>query len=170
MRLIDHRIAISKNPRALIFDIERCYRTVVPHLKRSGYPKITNRRAETPIKQFVDAIFEAQNNRPFFWIEAKNELPYCWNSPQKSGWDIDYIKYEWGHLISLNQGGKDAHRLENLYVQSARCNQHIQSSMNADELIEYGGKLADVINTNNARRKELFASDRWAKINEDMDQ
>ena len=164
MRLIDHRIALSKNPQALIIDVERCYHTVVPHLKRSGYPKITYRRAENLIRQYVDAVFICQNRRPFFWIESKSKLPYCWNAPHNLGWTVDYIMYQWGHLNSLNQVGESAHCIENLCLQSARCNQHIQSSLNVDELTEYGGKLEEIIKANLERRRQLFASQLWLDL------
>ena len=51
------------------------------------------------------------------------------------GWKVNYIKWEIGHLISLNQGGLN--NPENLSFQSARCNQHIQTSMNYYETTEY---------------------------------
>ncbi|MDO6575665.1 hypothetical protein, partial [Staphylococcus pasteuri_A] len=78
---------------------------VVKHLKDSGFKKITLNRAPSEIKEFVNLIFKSQNFKPFFHIESTSGLPYCWNSPAKDGWDIDYIKYEWGHLNSKNQNG-----------------------------------------------------------------
>ncbi|WP_139443911.1 hypothetical protein [Aeromonas veronii] len=162
--LLEHRENLKNNIRAYEIDIERCYGTVVKHLKDAGYKRITLNRAESLIKRFVDLIFEAQDCKPFFHIESSSGLPYCWNSPSKNGWDVDYIKYEWGHLQSRNQNGDAAHCAQNLCLQSARCNQHIQSSMNVGELKEYGGKLEQSINKNLDKRDTLFASSKWKDL------
>ncbi|OEE06368.1 hypothetical protein OC7_01995 [Vibrio cyclitrophicus ZF270] len=77
---------------------------------------------------------------------------------------MDYIKYEWGHLKSRNQNGDAAYCAQNLCLQSARCNQHIQSSMNVEELKEYGGKLEQVISKNLDERASLFSSDKWQEL------
>ena len=77
-----------------------------------------------------------------FHVEG-TELPLCWNAPKN--WDLNYVKYEWGHLHSRDQNPVAAHRLENLALYSARCNQHIQTSMNTEELMTYGGVLAQRI-------------------------
>lgn len=168
-KLVHHRMDLANNPEALVADIERCYKSVVPHLKSSGFQKITFRRAASLIRSYVDAVFRAQNCKPFFWIESASKLPFCWNSPQKLGWELNYIKYEWGHLLSQNQGGFAAHDIENLCLQSARCNQHIQSSMNVDELLEYDGKLARVIKSNLDNRRKLFESDDWKIIKSEFE-
>ncbi|HFQ5405238.1 TPA: hypothetical protein ACGVBQ_004298 [Vibrio vulnificus] len=162
--LLEHRESLKNNIQAYDVDIQRCYGTVVKHLKDAGYKRITLNRAESIIQQFVDLIFEAQERKPFFHIESSSGLPYCWNSPSKNGWDIDYIKYEWGHLQSRNQNGDAAHCVQNLCLQSARCNQHIQSSMNVDELKEYGGKLKKTIDKHLCKREKLFASDEWKAL------
>ncbi|OOF22975.1 hypothetical protein [Salinivibrio sp. IB872] len=167
--LLEHRENLKNNVKAYEVDIERCYRTVVKHLKDVGYKRITFNRAESTIKQFVELIFEAQHRKPFFHIESPTGLPYCWNSPSKNGWDIDYIKYEWGHHESRNQNGDAAHCAQNLCLQSARCNQHIQSSMNVNELKEYGGKLEQVIDRNLENRRKLFSSDEWKNLLMELD-
>jgi len=162
--LLEHRQSLSKNPEAYCHDISRCYGTAVKHMKDAGYKKITLNRAPQEVKDFVDYIFESQDKQPFFHIESESGLPFCWNSPSKNGWDIDYIKYEWGHLNSRNQHGSAALSIENLCLQSARCNQHIQSSMNVDELKAYEGKLREVIEKHEVKRKKLFDSENWKKL------
>ncbi|MDZ7869096.1 MAG: hypothetical protein U5L02_07840 [Rheinheimera sp.] len=162
--LQEHRESIKNNSNAYLYDIPRCYETAVKHIKDAGYTKITLKRAPDIVKNFVDYIFESQNERPFFHIESTCGLPFCWNSPYKGGWDIDYIKYEWGHLNSKNQNGDAADCIQNICLQSSRCNQHIQSSMNVIELLEYGGKLAEVINTNIHSRELLFQSRKWFEL------
>lgn len=168
--LQDHRESLRKNGNAYTYDIPRCYGTVVKHLKDAGYTKITLNRAPNEIKDFVDYIFEAQDKKPFFHIDASCGLPFCWNAPSKGGWDVDFIKYEWGHMNSRNQNGDRAHCIENLCLQSARCNQHIQSSMNVEELLEYGGRLAEVIMKNKASRVALFSSEKWQFLLERLEQ
>ena len=162
--LHSHRKNLQKNPLAYSEDIERCYTTVVKHLKDAGYKSITLNRAPQEIQEYVDLLFLAQDQRPYFHIETSSMLPFCWNSPSKNGWDINYIKYEWGHLQSINQNEGTAHNIENLCLQSARCNQHIQSSLNVDELKAYGGKLEEVIIKNELSRKQLFESDQWKDL------
>ncbi|MEZ8278578.1 hypothetical protein [Vibrio cyclitrophicus] len=162
--LLDHRKRLKNNTRAYEIDIERCYGTVIKHLKDAGYKRITLKRAESAVKKFVDFIFEAQDRKPFFHIDSASTLPYCWNSPSRNGWGVDYIKYEWGHLKSRNQNGDAAYCAQNLCLQSARCNQHIQSSMNVEELKEYGGKLEQVISKNLDERASLFSSDKWQEL------
>lgn len=167
--LSEHRKLLKANKDAYTEDIERCYRTAVKHLKDAGYNGITLNRAYEEVKNFVDLIFATQENKPFFHIESDLGLPFCWNSPSKGGWDINYIRYEWGHLRSKNQNIKDYKCIMNLCLQSARCNQHIQSSMNVVELLEYGGKLKEVIERNLARREALFNSDSWRSLIESIE-
>lgn len=164
VQLQAHREKLKDNPNAYTTDIPRCYESVVDHLKEAGYIHITYKRAPQEVEDFVNLIFETQKSRPFFHIESSDGLPFCWNSPSRGGWDIDYIKYEWGHLKSRNQNGGDALCLENLSLQSARCNQHIQSSLNVEDLLEYDGKLAIVIRENTQARKKLFNSRPWREL------
>ena len=113
-------------------------------------------------EQLIKLLFKAQNNKPFFHIE-KSPLPMCWNAPKD--WDKDYIKYEWGHLHSHNQLSDNyTETFENTCLQSARCNQHIQTSMDIDELLIYGGELSQVIHRNLESRAKLFSSQEWIDI------
>ncbi len=170
MTLLEHRQNLKNNERMYIEDIERCYSTVVNHLKNAGYKKITYNRASNEIKEFVNLIFDAQHKKPFLHIESEIGLPFCWNSPYKDGWSYNYIRYEWGHLNSRNQNKETAHDIENLCLQSARCNQHIQSSMNITELKEYGGKLEKVIDENLKRREDLFKTQHWKELLKKMEE
>ena len=88
------------------------------------------------LKQLGKLVFENQKNTPIY--EYQDILPRSWNSPMKGGWKLNYIKWEIGHLKSKNQGGTN--EPENLSFQSARCNQHIQTSMNYFETTEYNCK------------------------------
>ena len=102
-----------------------------------------------------------------FHVEG-TELPLCWNSPRD--WDKDYIKYEWGHLRSLNQAPQKAYEIQNLGLYSARCNQHIQTSMHIEELMVYGGILAQRISNVLTARRKLFDSEEWKELIAEMDQ
>jgi hypothetical protein len=170
--LFKHRQALKDNPQCYTKDISRLYDSVKVHLRNCGYNRVPLRL----IKQFVDMVFRTQDYKPFFHIES--ELPYCWNSPTKrrgqeqSDWECNYIIYQWGHLRSRNQNSKSAHTLDNLCLMSARCNNHIQASMDMCEVVEYfrgsetGKRIVEVL----ARRKALFESKEWAQFLCDMQQ
>lgn len=162
--LLEHRQELKENKYAYIADIPRCFKTVVKHLKDAGFKRITLNRAPDEIQNFVVLIYKAQGIKPFFHIESEDGLPFCWNSPYKGGWGYDYIRLEWGHLNSINQNQETAYHVENLCLQSARCNQHIQSSLNAHELKAYGGKLEEVIDKNLESREKLFKSSKWREL------
>ena len=160
--LLQHRQELVANPMCYSCDLPRTVETLLPHLKVAGYTRMTARRGKSERTELVRHIFRAQGERPFFHIEST--LPYCWNSPYRDNWRFNYIRYEWGHLRSINQNQGEAFHIENLCLMSARCNQHIQSSMNVEELLEYEGKLADVIRKNLAARQQLFSSAEWRDL------
>ncbi len=158
IRLIDHRRALADNAEAYSFELRptnigRLVKTLMLHLKTAGY-QLTLGGSFDDLSSAIHLLFEVQERRPFFHVEG-TELPLCWNSPKD--WDKNYVKYEWGHLRSKNQSPEKAHQLENLGLYSARCNQHIQTSMHIEELMVYGGILAQRIsNVLTARRKSYF--------------
>lgn len=156
--LRSHREALASNPDAYTADLPRLQETAVAHLKRFGFTKVTSHRCPDLINEFVAEIFEAQDMRPFFHIDAA--LPFCWNAPKD--WNRNYIRYEWGHLRSRNQN-ENAHHIENICLQSARCNQHVQTSMDITEVMEWlrGSPVATRAELVLAKRRSLFASERW---------
>jgi hypothetical protein len=155
--LREHRTALAANPMCFEADLPRVRETFVGHLRRLGYRRVE----KTIVAELVNHIFEAQDRRPFFYIDAT--LPYCWNGPKD--WSHDYIRYEWGHLQSRNQNA-DADQLENLALYSARCNQHIQTSMDISEVREWlkGSRIADRIDEVVARRTQLIQSAAWIDL------
>ncbi len=164
-KLIDHRRALAANEDAYTFEfndenIERLIKTLIPRLRNSGY-KVTLGKSVDILTLIIRLLFDTQDNRPFFHVEG-TELPLCWNSPKD--WDKDYIKYEWGHLRSRNQAPEKAYELENLGLYSARCNQHIQTSMHIEELMVYGGILAQRISNVLTARRKLFDSTEWKEL------
>jgi hypothetical protein len=158
-KLFEHRRAIAKNPAAYTFEIDhnidRLTRTLIPYIRFSGFKA---KKHSLVLSRMIVMLFEAQEQRPIFHVEG-TELPLCWNSP--GDWDKDCIKYEWGHLKSKNQNPTDIFGIENFALYSARCNKHIQSSMNIEELMVYGGILAQRISNVLTKRRNLFASQVW---------
>ena len=53
---------------------------------------------------------------------------------------------------------------KNLGLYSARCNQHIQTSMHIEELMVYGGILAQRISNVLTARRRLFESQEWEHL------
>jgi len=153
-----HRETLASNPDAYIADLPRLQNTVVDHLKSCGYSKVTFTRCPELIEKYVNCIFETQDRKPFFHIGGS--LPYCWNSPKD--WDKDFIRYEWGHLRSRNQN-ESAHKITNLCLQSARCNQHIQTSMDIDEVLKWleGSVVEHRVQFVLTNRRILFESSIW---------
>lgn len=163
MKLIEHRKIINENSSAYEKDLEseRLVKTIINHI-REDFPNVRFDKTKKEIlKKIVLLLFEAQDKRPFFHVEG-TELPLCWNRP--ADWDTDYIKYEWGHLLSRNQRPEKKSSIENIGLYSARCNQHIQSSMNIQELMVYGGLLAQRISNVLTERRKLFISEEWKNL------
>ena len=135
--LLDHRNNLLNNPNRYIQDKKRAIKqyaeTAYKHYGSFGKDK---KLIIKPLEELGKLAFENQGNLPIY--EYEDTLPRAWNSPMNGGWKINYIKWEIGHLISLNQGGLN--NPENLSFQSARCNQHIQTSMNYYETTEYNCK------------------------------
>lgn len=161
MDLLEHRQHLAANPSAYTQDIPRLYKTVVSHLKKCGYSRITQKRCPDLIKNYVDLIFQTQHNLPFFHIAG--DLPYCWNSP--GDWHFNYIRYQWGHLQSRNLNDTPDFP-ENLCLQSARCNLHVQTSMNIDEVIKWldGSAVSKRAREVLKRRASLFQSEAWEEL------
>jgi len=166
--LIEHRKELSENLYAYTYDVyntDRLIETLIPHLKKAGFSKVTFKKHNEILKEMIHLIFIAQEERPIFHIEG-TQLPLAWNAPKD--WDKNYIKYQWGHLLSQNQNPTKAHHIENLALYSARCNQHIQSSMDIQELMIYGGILAQRISSIMLNRRRLFVNENWKKYIEEL--
>ena len=162
--LIEHRRALAHNQEAYTYEVahnsERLIKTLIKHIKASGV-SVSPRKHGPILEKAIDLLFETQDQRPIFHVEG-TELPLFWNRPRD--WDKAYIKYEWGHIRSKNQNPVDVVGLADLALYSARCNQHIQSSMNIEELMIYGGVLAQRISNVLIKRRVLFASQEWQNV------
>lgn len=149
---------MNYNTQDVDTNIDRLARGFIRHIKKMGYGKITFKNGGTIVRKIVRLLFDAQDHAPMFHIEG-TQLPLCWNNPRD--WKLDYIKYEWGHLISINQNPSAAYSITNLALYSARCNRHIQTSLDIQELMIYGGILAQRISNVLTKRKVLFLSNDW---------
>lgn len=163
MTLREHRTRLKvAGERAYTLElesnIERLCATLTPHLRKAGYTDVARARNDGTLARIVRLLFDTQEQRPMFHVEG-TELPLCWNAPKD--WDKHYIKYEWGHLLSRNQNAANADRIENLALYSARCNQHIQTSLDVQELMIYGGIIAQRISIVLTKRRQLFATAGW---------
>lgn len=162
--LIEHRRALTHNQDAYTYEIvhnsERLIRTLITHIKGSGV-SFSPRKHGPSLARAIALLFETQDQRPIFHVEG-TELPLCWNRPLD--WDKAYIKYEWGHLKSKNQNPLDEVGIADMALYSARCNQHIQAGMNIEELMIYGGLLAQGISNVLIKRRVLFASQEWQSV------
>jgi hypothetical protein len=166
MTLREHRARLKAGgERTYTFElasnIERLCATLTPHLRKADYTDLANARKDGTPARIVRLLFDAQEQRPMFHVEG-TELPLCWNAPKD--WEKDYIKYEWGHLLSRNQNAAAADRIENLALYSARCNQHIQTSLDVQELMIYGGIIAQRISIVLTKRRQLFATAEWSTV------
>ena len=123
--LLDHRKNLLNNPNRYIQDKERAIKQFAEtSYKFYGSCGKNKKLLIKLLEKLGNLVFENQENKPIY--EYQDTLPRAWNSPMNGGWKINHIKWEIGHLISLNQGGSN--NPENLSFQSARCNQHIQKT------------------------------------------
>jgi len=162
--LLQHRTNLLNNPNRYTQDKERA----IGQFAETSYKFYgscgNKKKLVIPLLRKLGAlVFENQGGNPIY--EYQDELPRAWNSPMYAGWKINYIKWEIGHLISVNQGGSNSP--ENLSFQSARCNQHIQTSMNYFETTEYNCK--EEVNTRINNLFALHKSKVWTDILENID-
>lgn len=171
MNLIDHLNNLKKSQKNIytyVMDDKeekiKLKNRLSYHLREAGYTKGTRTKAYANLLyEYIDFIFKTQDSKPFYYFDA--DFLTCWNRPIY--WKkIDYIKYEWGHLYpsGVDKNNKKVDILENLSLQSGRCNNHIQSGLSVDEVIAYEGKLKDRIEYVQKKREELFESKEWKDL------
>ena len=120
------------------------------------------------LKQMGELVFNAQKSVPLYEFDFGNreQLPRAWNSPMKGGWDVNYIKWEIGHLMSKNKGGLNLNKPENLSFQSARCNQHVQSGLDFNETTEY--KYVPEIRNRVAAIFDVHKTPEWSRLTQEI--
>jgi hypothetical protein len=161
-RLSEHRGILAANKDAYTRDFPRLAKTCLAHLKAMGYKKLmpSNKAGMALVREYVFLIAKAQGFKPFFHVNGYGEDPYCWNSPYE--WNIDHIRYQWGHLFPRSEGST-AHHPKNLCLQSARCNLHVQSALQMSEVEHWlkGSRVALRIARVTRARERLFKTRRW---------
>ena len=116
-----------------------------------------SKKLATPIlRKMALMVWNAQAGLPLFHFESKKGLPMSWNRPQDGG--LNYIRYEIGHMTPSLSGGIS--HPNNLSFQSARCNQHIQSSLDMDEVLSYFESVPEVLKRIE-NIKKLHQSSEW---------
>ena len=162
--LFQHRRRIGDNPAAYTHElrdeqIQRLVKTLKNHLRGSNLRRGVS--FEPFLAQAIRLIHQSQGGFPILHVPGDG-LPFCWNAPKN--WNLNFIKYEWGHLQSINQAPEESSSIENLGLYSARCNQHIQTSMNFDEIGAYGGLLEKRVQEVGESRRRLFRSQEWKDL------
>ena len=161
--LRQHRENLLNNPNRYIQDKERAIKQFAETSYKYCGSCGKNKKLVIPLLQKLgNLVFENQENKPIY--EYQDTLPRAWNSPMNGGWNLNYIKWEIGHLISLNQGGLN--NPENLSFQSARCNQHVQTGLSYFETTEYSCK--EEVKNRIYKLFILHNSKEWTDIKEEI--
>ena len=159
--LTQHRKNLLNNPNRFIHDRDRAIERFAEKAYKSYGCCGKNKKVIIPLlKQLGKLVFENQENTPLY--EYQDILPRSWN--KKAEWKLNYIKYEIGHLISINQGG--TYEPENLSFQSTRCNQHVQSGLSYLETTEY--KCKEEVKNRVDNLIILHKSKEWIDIKEQI--
>ena len=161
--LEEHRIMIQRNdPYAYEKELETeeglqgLRKNLCKHL-HDEY-EVTPQRDKELLNEYILKIFELQNRKPYFYIDSNDFLPVCWNRKNNNSWALDYIKYEWGHIESVKAHPEKKSNLDNLCLVSGRCNDELQSGLDAQDLCVYGGKLECRIKTMKKNFNDFFNS------------
>jgi hypothetical protein len=163
MTLNEHREMLKKNQAGWVADYDRAQRNFVEHLwkwVKDKNPTAKKKDKLAIMNKMARLVFAAQGERPLFhfndsWILA-------WNSPKDWG---SHIRYEIGHMNPKNNGGES--EPENLCFMSARDNQHIQSALPLEELLEayfYRNENAASVVARVNRLKALHQSRDWLDL------
>jgi hypothetical protein len=163
IRLDEHRKRLNANPKVFEEHYPKARENFANMFK--GYPKSVR-------LQMADLVFDAQGRKPLFYHKSiTTGLPMVWNDPKilnlKEGkhhtWnDCDFFRYEIGHKVPKNSDGKDDP--ENLCFMSGRCNQHIQSSLSLDEIMDNTFCFNDEIKDRVSALKNLYNSEEWKQL------
>ncbi len=155
-----HRLNLKNNPECFFVDKTRAKNNWCKEVW-NFYKKqvsIKKRDAIILIEELSDLVWEAQGGKPLFQFDSHKGLPMSWNRPQDG--ELNYIRYEIGHMTPRLSGGTS--HPNNLTFQSSRCNQHIQSSLDIDEVLVYFKQITEV-NERYNNLIELHNSNEWNK-------
>jgi hypothetical protein len=161
MKLNAHRQNLKSNPNCFSQDKDRAIKNMAKYIwewarTQNDSAEMKKSKKMPHILKMCEMLWQAQEERPLLYFDSV--LPLCWNSP-KDWAKCNYLKYEIGHMNPKNNGGDS--NPENLCFMSARCNQHIQSALSLDEVIEaYFPSNKDVLQRIE-RLKTLYNSKEW---------
>lgn len=162
--LRDHRGLLLKNTNRYEEGYEKAKVNWVRHAYGFYRDSLSSRedkqRLRLHLSVMAELTFNAQGRRPLFEID---DLCFAWNSPRF--FSDNFIRYEIGHISPRNKGGVS--KASNLCFQSARCNQHIQSALNIEDVLFLIGHHESV----KARIQSLFdlhASAKWKELERDI--
>jgi len=161
-----HRENLAQNDLRFSQDKDRAIENWVKEaLKEVNTTNNNRNQAKIILNYLANMVWEAQGGVPLFQFDSNSNLPMSWNRPQDG--EKNYIRYEIGHMISRNCGGGS--NVENLCFQSARCNQHIQTSLSLNEVVEaYFSHNQIVLDRINALTA-LYQSETWQAKKIDLD-
>ena len=157
-----HREMLAANQSRFIEDKERAVKNWVEHAwkcARTTTTRMSKKQATPHLREMALLVWEAQGGVPLFNFGRDGAIP-CWNRPQDGL--KDYIRYEIGHMDPTSNGGSS--KPENLCFQSARCNQHIQSSLHMDEVVAYYFQTNNEVLERLKSLQRLHNSKGWASL------
>jgi hypothetical protein len=174
--LIQHRQGLKNNQNCFTEDKNR----VIKNWIKKASPWVNEQIKNKPpgyckkppvtsiLTKMANMVWEAQGGKPLFQFDSADGLPLSWNGPSKHRhrpihyWDYNYSLYEVGHMLPVNSGGSN--NPENLCFQSARCNQHIQSSLPLQDVIDSYFKGNEEVLTRIESLRNLHNSQEWIEL------
>ena len=164
--LTEHRKNISDNKDAFVQDKDRAIANWIKHCWTyvRSHGSLSKRESTPILEEMAELVWNAQMGMPLFQFNASSTgLPMSWNRPQDG--ELNYIRYEIGHIHPQLEGGES--NPENLTFQSARCNQHIQSSLDIDEVMTYFDNVSEVKSRMN-HLNDLYHSEIWTSLKDSL--
>ena len=155
--IIDQNGTVSEHAKLSLI------RRLKQKFKDMGYTRLA--KNQFLIRDYIDMIFETQDQRCTHWIEIKeDQLNGVWNRPGSgySLWKRADVVYELDHVFPVNAGGTDG--FENFQFLSANANAFVKCSLTYDDLlkrVDLSRKLKTRIRKVLRRRKKLFKSEKW---------
>ena len=159
--ITEHLRVLDQNGQASAGEINKLVGRIKEKFRKNGLT--TTAENNKLIYEYIHMIFETQDYRCSFWLEAKeSEINGVWNSPKKSGWATDKVVYEVDHVNPVNAGGSDS--LTNFQFLSQNANHFTKCSLPMDLVlrrVDLSERLKERLRTVMEKRNELFNSDKW---------
>jgi len=162
--LNQHRQELNGNQNRFTTDKNRAITNWVKEvrkwIRKQNNISIRNKDSTSTLTKMANMVWEAQGGKPLFQFDSADGLPLSWNRPQDG--EKNYIRYDIGHMLPVNSNGDS--NPENLCFQSARCNQHIQSSLPLQDVIDSYFKGNEEVLTRINSLFELHKSQEWTQL------